>query len=86
MVANRDDKAEFSGTYVETLESIGGRSAFTDLRSTAAGWVDGRVMTDMYDRMIALYSRGDDAYIALMGPLFTVAALEIWLDRAQPTL
>jgi asparagine synthetase B (glutamine-hydrolysing) len=84
VVADRQDKAEFSSTYVETLEAIGGRRLFTDLRSSDAGWVDGRVAADMYDRMIALYSRGDAAYIAVTGPLFAIAALEIWLDRAKP--
>jgi hypothetical protein len=31
--------------------------------------------------MIDLYSRGDGAYIALMGPLFVVAGLDMWLER-----
>jgi asparagine synthase (glutamine-hydrolysing) len=83
LVADRQDKAEFSPTYVETLAAIGGRALFTDLRSHTTGWVDGRLVSEMYERMIALYSRGDDAYIALMGPLFTIAALEIWLQKAE---
>ena len=74
------DKAEFSSTYVEVLEAIGGRDAFARLRSEEAGWVDGRVVRQMYDDMIRLYSRGDDAYIAFTGPLWAVASLEFWLD------
>jgi hypothetical protein len=31
--------------------------------------------------MIELYSHASDAYIELTGPLWTVAALEMWLDR-----
>ena len=50
------DKAEFSSTYVEALEAVGGRQAFVRLRSEEAGWVDGRVVRQMYDDMIRLYS------------------------------
>jgi asparagine synthase (glutamine-hydrolysing) len=82
-VAARNDKAEFSSTYVDTLEAFGGGELFTTLRSSDAGWVDGRAIREMYRRMIDLYSRGDGAYIALMGPLFVVAGLEIWLERIQ---
>ncbi len=80
-VAARNDKAEFSSTYVETLEAFGGRALFTNLRSHDAGWVTGTEIVSMYDRMIDLYSRGDGAYIALMGPLFVVAGLDMWLER-----
>lgn len=82
-VAARHDKAEFSSTYVETLEAFGGQSRFTNLASSDAGWVNGDVIRAMYTRMIDLYSRGDGAYIALMGPLFVVAGLEIWLERTS---
>jgi asparagine synthase (glutamine-hydrolysing) len=80
-VAARNDKAEFSSTYVDSLELFGGEALFTNLRSSDAGWVNGAEIADMYRRMIDLYSRGDGAYIALMGPLFVVAGLEIWLQR-----
>jgi asparagine synthase (glutamine-hydrolysing) len=80
-VAARNDKAEFSSTYVETLQAFGGRALFTNLRSNDAGWVTGTEIVSMYDRMIDLYSRGDGAYIALMGPLFVVAGLDMWLER-----
>jgi asparagine synthase (glutamine-hydrolysing) len=84
VVAARNDKAEFSSTYADTIEAIGGRTLFSGLKSHDLGWVDQTVIHDMYDRMIALYSRGDEAYIGLTGPLFVVAALEIWLDRCSP--
>ena len=70
------DKAEFSSTYVDALEAFGGREAFGRLRSEDAGWVDGRVLRQMYDEMIQLYRRGGDAYIAFTGPLWAVASLE----------
>jgi hypothetical protein len=35
----------------------------------------------MYDQMIELYSRGDDAYIAHAGPLWAIAALELWIEQ-----
>lgn len=77
------DKAEFSSTYVEALEAVGGRAAFACLRSEEAGWVDGRVIRQMYQDMIHLYSRGDVAYIALVGPLWSVAAVELWLGAVS---
>jgi asparagine synthase (glutamine-hydrolysing) len=80
-VAARADKAEFSATYVEALEAIGGRERFAGLQMEDAGWVDGDRIRRMYDEMIQLYSRGDDAYIALTGPLWAVAGLEIFLAR-----
>jgi len=79
-VAARTDKAEFSSTYVETLEALGGRHAFARLKTEEAGWVDGSAARKMYDRMIALYSRGDAAYIPLTGPLWAIVAVETWLQ------
>ena len=76
-----DDKAEFSSTYVEALEAVGGRQAFARLRSEEAGWVDGRVVRQMYEDMIRLYSRGSDAYIACIGSLWAVASLELGSKR-----
>jgi asparagine synthase (glutamine-hydrolysing) len=74
------DKAEFSSTYLDAFEAMGGRDAFTRLLSEEAGWVDGRVVRQMYEDMIRLYSRGGDAYISFTGPLWAVASLELWLD------
>jgi hypothetical protein len=82
IVSSRADKAEFSATYTEALDALGGRQAFGGLRSEEAGWVDGHVIRQMYDDMIELYSRGGDAYIACIRPLWAVAALEFWLDAA----
>src|SRR6202008_740138 len=64
-VAARHDKAEFSSTYVETLEAFGGTHLFTNLASSDAGGVNGQVIREMYARMRDLYTRGDGAYIAL---------------------
>jgi asparagine synthase (glutamine-hydrolysing) len=82
MVAARRDKAEFSHVYVDALNAIGGAATFATLRSEEAGWVDGAAVRRMYERMIELYRSGDDAYIACVGPLWAVAALEMWLEHA----
>jgi asparagine synthase (glutamine-hydrolysing) len=79
-IAARRDKAEFSFAYVEALAAIDAPRLFARLRSEEAGWVDGAAVRDMHSRMIGLYSRGDGAYIGLACPLWTVAALEVWLE------
>ena len=81
-VVERTDKAEFSSTFVEAFEHLGGIRLFENLASEEAGWVDGRVLRERYARMIALYRAGDDAYIPWSEGLWDVIGLEIWLDRA----
>ncbi len=80
-VAARSDKAEFSSTYVDTLAALGGERAFTEMHSAERGWVDGPLVADAYRRMIHLYSSGDESYIGLAMRIWTIAALDIWLDR-----
>lgn len=82
-VAARPDKAEFSFTYVEALQALGGEQLFRRLRSEEAGWVNGDALRSMYGRLSGLYSSGGEAYIQLIAPLWTVAALEMWLDRVR---
>jgi asparagine synthase (glutamine-hydrolysing) len=83
LVARRADKAEFSFTYVEALETLGGAKLLATLRSEEAGWVNGDVVRDMFQRMMGLYTRADDAYIELTGPVWTVIALEMWLESVE---
>jgi asparagine synthase (glutamine-hydrolysing) len=92
-VAAREDKAEFSSTYVDALAALGGETMFAprrpgrragSMRSEEAGWVDGHAVRDMHARMLDLYRRGDEAYIAYAGPLWAVAAVELWLEFAHP--
>lgn len=82
-VRGRNDKAEFSSTFVDALESLGGRAFFTQLLSDEAGWVDGAVTRRMYDEMIGLYSRGSESYIPLVGALWSIAAIELWLNHRR---
>jgi asparagine synthase (glutamine-hydrolysing) len=82
-VASRLDKAEFSTTFIEALEGLGGREVFAELRSEDAGWVDGTAVRGLYDRMMSLYRAGDQSYIGLSGPIWTVASIEIWLESVR---
>ena len=77
------DKAEFSSTYVEAFESLGGPRLFTELRTERAGWVDGGAIRQLYTDMIELYSRRDAGYIACTGPLWAVVALEHLIDASE---
>jgi asparagine synthase (glutamine-hydrolysing) len=81
MVLERDDKAEFSSTFVEALAALGGRPFFETLQTAAAGWVDAAVTRRMYDEMIGLYTQGRESYIPLVLALWSVAAVELWLNH-----
>ena len=81
-VRTRNDKAEFSSTCVAAISAVGGRAALARLRSADAGWVDGAVALRMHDDMIRLYREGNAAYIRLADVLWTILAIELWLERA----
>ena len=81
-VMKRTDKAEFSSTFVEALEHLGGIRLFERLACEEAGWVDGKALRDRYARMIALYRSGSGAYIPWSEGLWEVIALETWFGYA----
>ena len=82
-IARRLDKAEFSTTFIDALDGLGGSRLFTELRSEQAGWVDGTAVRRRYDQMMSLYRAGDESYIELSGPIWTIVALEIWLEEVE---
>lgn len=82
-VRRRRDKAEFSSTFVEAVECLGGREFFADLHTARAGWVDAAAARLQYDRLIDLYRRGDAAYISFTGSVWAVAAVELWLRQIE---
>jgi asparagine synthase (glutamine-hydrolysing) len=81
-VAARTDKAEFSATFVDALEALGGAAGFERLRIEAMGWVNGDAIRRRYARMMALYRVGNESYIPWTDGLWEVAALELWFRRA----
>ena len=81
VIADRSSKAEFSFVYAAALDAIGAGQIFMRLRSSERGWVDAAIVADMYERMTALYSRQDEAYIELALQLWAIVALELWLAR-----
>ena len=81
LVRVRTDKAEFTPTFVQAIEALGGRACFARLRSADAGWVDAAAVGRLYEEMSGLYSRGDQSYIPRADALWSVAALELWLHH-----
>ena len=75
-VRQRSSKAEFSRVFVEALLAIG-RDSFDRLGIAEAGWVDGRVVLGMFDKMEQRYrteslSRGPELW-----PLWSVFGTEL---------
>ena len=81
-VAARTDKAEFSTTFVDALDALGGAACFERLRIEAIGWVDGATVRRRYARMMELYRLGNESYIPWTDGLWEVAAVELWFRRA----
>jgi len=62
---------------------LGGRTLFEDLLTARAGWVERSVALAQYDRLVNLYRTGDEAYIAVTGSVWAVAAVELWLRHIE---
>jgi asparagine synthase (glutamine-hydrolysing) len=80
-VLRRNDKAEFTSTLVDAIETLGGRAFLSRLRGAECGWIDAPVIQSMYDEMVGLYRRGHESYIPLADAVWSVAAVELWLQQ-----
>ena len=81
LVHRRNDKAEFTSTLVDTIEALGGRAFLSRLRGAEAGWIDAAAIRSIYDEMVGLYRRGHESYIPLADAVWSVAAVELWLQQ-----
>ena len=79
----RRDKAEFSPIFVDAIGQLGGRRFFEQLHTADAGWVDGAIAVAQHDRLTALYSDRDGAYIPIAGSLWAIAAVELWFRHTR---
>jgi asparagine synthase (glutamine-hydrolysing) len=75
-VRQRRSKAEFSRVFVEALLVLG-RDAFTALGIAEAGWVDGTVVLEMYDRMERRFRGEDICQGSELWPLWSVFGTEL---------
>ena len=75
----RNDKADFSGLFVDAIETLGGESFFTDLELTRRAWLDADEVVALYRRMHSRVGGGWAAYSDDAWSLWAIAGLEIWV-------
>ena len=82
-VRMKTDQPELSFLHMDALAAAGGEHAFERLRLAEQGWVDAPRARTLYRRAVELYARRDPRYAELVGPLWTIHGLELWLQAAM---
>ncbi len=82
-VRMKTDQPELSFLHMDALAAAGGEHAFDRLRLAEQGWVDAPRARTLYRRAAELYARRDPRYAELVGPLWTIHGLELWLQAAM---
>ncbi len=82
-VRMKTDQPELSFLHMDALAAAGGEHAFDRLRLAEQGWVDAPRARALYRRAAELYARRDPRYAELVGPLWTIHGLELWLQAAM---
>ncbi|TAJ26290.1 MAG: asparagine synthase (glutamine-hydrolyzing) [Nitrospirae bacterium] len=78
-VRQRLTKAEFSHTFAQAFESLGGERLFR--RLATATWVNSEQTRGLHRQMAHLYSQNDPGYKALTWPLWMIVGIESWFTR-----
>ena len=73
---------DLSFLHMEALEAAGGLRVFERLRIADEGWVDSELAGGMYRRALSLSAARDPSYAELVGPLWTMHGLDLWLRAA----
>jgi hypothetical protein len=80
-VSARTTKASLGHSLTRALVALGGRPFFERLRLADGGWVDVAEVLRGYDYVSRATIPGDRLAETLLPRLWTVAALELWLQR-----
>lgn len=77
LVRERPDKAEFSHSFSDAFQALGGAALFDRLLSDSY-WLDVGEAQRLYRRMADLHQRGDEAYKPLVWPLWRILGVGLW--------
>ena len=80
-VAARTTKASLGHSLTRTLDALGGRAFFERLLLADGGWVDAAEVLRGYDYVSRATVPGDRLAETMLPRLWTLAALELWLQR-----
>ena len=75
-VRQRRTKAEFSHTFAQAFDLLGGDRLFRSL--STANWVNSEQARRLHRQMAQLYSQNDSGYKALTWPLWMIVGIESW--------
>jgi asparagine synthase (glutamine-hydrolysing) len=79
----KSEQPDLSFLHMEALGAAGGERIFNRLRIAERGWMDPGPAVAMYRRAVALLADGDPRYAELVGPLWTMHGLDLWLRAAE---
>lgn len=86
-VRQRLTKAEFSHTFAQAFDALGGDRLFRNL--STANWVNNEQARRLHQQMVQLYSQNDSGYKALTWPLWMILGVESWFtmifNQSSPT-
>jgi asparagine synthase (glutamine-hydrolysing) len=77
-ILDRRDKSDFSHVVADALERQEAGMHFANARMTDAGWVNGRILSERFERMLRLRAAGGDDYIREMWPFWMALTVECW--------
>ena len=75
-IRQRRTKAEFSDIMAKAI--LTHARLFDSLEIASLGWVDGKQIRKMFQKMARLYADGDLEYIEYEWPVWRTIGLEIW--------
>ncbi len=75
-VRQRLTKAEFSHTFAQAFDVLGGERLFQNLAIDR--WVNSAHVRELHRQMARLYSQNDPGYKALTWPLWMIVGIESW--------
>lgn len=77
-IRNRRTKADFGHVFFEAYPVVDGDRYFRDLGIASIGWVDGRKISRMYEKMLQSQRRGEVGWMEYIWTLWMVLGIELW--------
>ena len=79
----RDASPDGGPAFMPTLAALAGEGVFGRPLVEREGWTGGGEIKAFYDRIVARQAAGDPDYTEDVWPMWSVAALELWMREAD---